>query len=306
MPSPESQQLRAIFFAMKNQPPPPLDVQRRNLDEMAERISGGAVQLPTGMQVETVSSAGIVADWLIPTEAAPDRAMLYLHGGAYTLGSRRSHRSIVANLAQASGMRALLPEYRLAPEHPYPAAVEDATAVYRWMLAQGLPPSGIVVAGDSAGGGLTLALLLTLRDAGYPMPAAAVLLSPWTDLAGTGKSVVDRADLDPWLSGAGLAAAGQVYAGSHDVREPHISPVYADLHGLPPLLIHVGSDEVLYDDAARVAEKVRATGGAVDFVEWDGMWHVFQSLGDFLPEAREAIAQIGIFARVQTGLPPSA
>ncbi len=306
MPSPESQQLRAIFLALKNQPPQPLDVQRRNLDEMAERMSGGTVQLPAGMQAETVATAGIVADWLIPADAAPDRAMLYLHGGAYTLGSRRSHRSLVANLAQASAMRALLPEYRLAPEHPYPAAVDDATAVYRWMLTQGIPSRGIVVAGDSAGGGLTLALLLALRDAGDPLPAAAVLLSPWTDLAGTGKSAVERADRDPWLSGAGLAAAGQVYAGAHDVREPLISPVYADLHGLPPLLIQVGSDEVLYDDASRVVEKVRATGGAVDFVEWDGMWHVFQSLGDFLPEARDAIAQIGAFARVQTGIPPRA
>ncbi len=302
MPSPESQQLRAIFLALKNQPPQPLDVQRRNLDEMAERMSGGAVQLPAGMQVETVTPAGIAADWLTPADAAPDRAMLYLHGGAYTLGSRRSHRSLVANLAQASGMRALLPDYRLAPEHPYPAAVDDATAVYRWMLTQGLPPRGMVVAGDSAGGGLTLALLLALRDAGDPLPAAAVLLSPWTDLAGTGKSAVERADRDPWLSGASLAAAGQVYAGAHDVREPYISPVYADLHGLPPLLIQVGSDEVLYDDATRVAEKIRATGGVVDLVEWDGMWHVFQSLGDFLPEARDAIAQIGEFARIRTGL----
>jgi acetyl esterase/lipase len=197
-------------------------------------------------------------------------------------------------------MRALVLDYRLAPEHLFPAAVEDATAAYRWLLAQGIQPERIVIAGDSAGGGLTLATALALRDAADPLPAALVCIAPWTDLAATGASLKTRARLDPSLSPNGIAAAGLRYVGPDgDARAPLASPLYANLRGLPPLLIQVGDHEILLDDSKRLAERARAAGVNVTLEIWPEMWHVFQALAGYLPESDRAIAKIGSYMRAR-------
>jgi acetyl esterase/lipase len=220
--------------------------------------------------------------------------ILYLHGGAYALGSINVHRELLARLARATHMRVLAVDYRLAPEHPYPAALEDTAAAYRWALDAGCAPSRIVVAGDSAGGGLALATLAALRDAGAPLPAGTVCLSPWLDLALTGASIRTKASVDPVLSREALERYAGLYAGEHARTHPLISPLYADLRGLPPLLIQVGTDEILLDDAVRGAEKARAAGvrATLDVVE--GMFHVFQMVG-VLPETRRALERIAAF-----------
>jgi acetyl esterase/lipase len=196
----------------------------------------------------------------------------------------------------------LLIEYRLAPEHVFPAALEDALTAYRWLLANGTKPEHIVIGGDSAGGGLAMALLTTLRDKGDPLPAGAVLLSPWTDVAGTGESMTTHAEIDPWLSSAAFNFVAPLYAGAEDIRNPLISPVFADLHGLPPLYIHVGTDEILLNDSTRLAERAKAVGVTAHLQVWEGMWHVFQAFAYTLPEGQQAIDQIGEFIRSSSHL----
>jgi acetyl esterase/lipase len=204
---------------------------------------------------------------------------------------------MVASLSEASGMKALALDYRLAPEHPHPAAVDDAVAAYRWLLANSVAPERIAIAGDSAGGGLSAATLVALREAGDPLPAAAVLISPWTDLAATGGSITERADIDPMIDMAVLNRMAAAYAGQTSTKDPSVSPLYAGLAGLPPLLIQVGTAEVLYDDSVRLAELARAAGVEVSFEAWEDMIHVFQAFGALLPEAGEAIGKIGDFLR---------
>lgn len=255
---------------------------------------------PKEVAVQRMKVGELWAEWLEPAGANPGRVMLYLHGGSYVTGSCDSHRGLVARLAQAGGLRALLTEYRLAPEHPFPAALEDAVAAYRGLLQAGYSPQQVVIAGDSAGGGLTLATLLALRDAGDPLPAAAVCISPLTDLACTGESVQTRAKIDPWLTRASIIFA-RYYRGSYDPCLPLLSPLYADLGGLPPLLIHVGSDEILLNDSTRLAERAQAAGVEVTLEIWPRMWHVWHIFAPYLPEAKQAIAVIGTFVRQQLG-----
>jgi acetyl esterase/lipase len=194
--------------------------------------------------------------------------------GAYALGSIETHREFVSRLARASGMRALLIDYRLAPEHPFPAALEDAVAAYHWLIAQGFEASRVLIAGDSAGGGLALAALLALKDAGEGLPAGAVCISPWTDLSSTAESIRTKARVDVVLNPDTLEIYAWRYAGEHDLRSPLISPLYADLSGLPPLLIQVGSDEILLDDATRLAARAREVGVEVTLRVWPEMFHV--------------------------------
>jgi monoterpene epsilon-lactone hydrolase len=192
----------------------------------------------------------------------------------------------------------LAPNYRLAPENPYPAAIEDVKVVYNWLLEQGFKSQHIAIAGDSAGGNLAVAALLAIREAGMPLPAAAILLSPWTDFTLSGESVKTRAEVDPMIR---LDAADEqfaAYVGNADRADPTISPIFADLRGLPPLLIHVGNDEVLLDDSVRLAERAQAAGVEVELKVWDGMWHVFQTLAVMLPEARDSIDELGEFVKV--------
>jgi acetyl esterase/lipase len=199
-------------------------------------------------------------------------------------------------------MRGLVIDYRLAPENPFPAALEDATAAYRWLLKSGFKPEQIVIAGDSAGGGLSLSTMVSLRDAGDPLPRGAVLLSPWTDLAGTGESIKTHAEIDPWLNADNLIPFAALYFGKEDGRHPLVSPLYADLHGLPPMLIQVGSDEILLDDSTRLASRAQAAGVEVKMEVWDGLWHVWHIFASQLPEGQKAIEDLGRFARQQVGL----
>lgn len=245
---------------------------------------------------------GLDVLWLTPKGAPEDKLLLYLHGGAYIMGSIATHRQLVSHIARRSGVRALLPEYRLAPEHPFPAAVEDAVGLYRALLADGYAPENIVFAGDSAGGGLTMATLLSLRDAGDPMPAAAILLSPWLDLAATGESMTTHAHRDPWFKPNDMPVVASYYCEPERFRNPIVSPVYADLSNLPPLYIQVGDEEILLSDSTRAADKVKAAGGEVDLEIWPGMWHVFQVFVHLMPESKLAVRKIGASIRRVLGL----
>ncbi|MGI4857465.1 MAG: alpha/beta hydrolase fold domain-containing protein [Janthinobacterium lividum] len=252
-------------------------------------------------------AATVAAEWIEP--ASPNmvptlsRTVLYLHGGAYLFCSPRTHRAITCALALHGLARVLAPDYRLAPEHPAPAALDDALAAYRSLLAEGVAPASIVVAGDSAGGGLALALLLALRDAGDPLPAAGVLFSPWTDLAVTGGTIERLAESDVLFDGRGVRAAARLYLAGMPDTDWRASPLYGDFTGLPPLLIQASDSEVLLDDARRVVEKARAAGVEVEFREWRGVPHAWQIFAGFLPEARVALHQAGDFIRRRARTP---
>jgi acetyl esterase/lipase len=274
----------------------PIAERRKALERSAARV-----RVPRDVTVTSVDANGVAAEWVAVPEAAADRVVYYLHGGAYTTCSPRTHRALAAAISRASGARVLLPDYRLAPEHVFPAAVEDAQTAYRWLLASGIAPEHVVMAGDSAGGGLAVGTAVALRDAGDPLPAGLVLLSPWTDLAGTGVTLRTQARVDPWLSAEGVIPSGRVYLGEADARNPLASPLYAELSGLPPLLIQVGDDEILLDDAIRLADRARAAGVPVTLDIWPGMWHVFQVFLGYMPEPMRAIRRIGDFVREHMG-----
>jgi monoterpene epsilon-lactone hydrolase len=259
--------------------------------------SAGRMMLHRNVDIVPEQAGPVPAEWLIPHGAPGDRALLYIHGGAWFMGSPVTHRGLVSYIAHHGGVRALSIDYRLAPECPFPAGLDDCIASYVWLLDRGVPPQNIIVAGDSAGGNLTLALLVALRDADKPLPAGAVALSPATDLAFTGESVKTRAHLDPILSNLGTNTIIPDYITVYDPHHPYISPLYADLHGLPPLLIHVGDHETLLDDAVRFGECARAAGVDAHVVVWPEMFHVFHVFVPLLPEARQAVVQIGAFIR---------
>lgn len=232
-------------------------------------------------------------EWIIPDK--PAGTILYLHGGAYTLGSIKTHRSLASMLANHTQMQVLLPEYRLAPEAPFPAGLEDAAAAYRWLLKNGISADELIIAGDSAGGGLALATLLQLRDTDRRLPAGAVLLSPWTDLTMSGKSARSKAHLDFILNCKHLTRMAQLYAGGQDLHHPLISPVFADLSDLPPILIQVGTDEILLDDATRLAGRAEKDGCEITLEIFDGMFHAFHMF-PFIRETRQAFQSIAIFS----------
>ncbi len=250
--------------------------------------------LPRGVSMHRVLAGGVQAEWIAPLDRRSAGVLLYLHGGAWTLGWYEPHRWLVGHLARATGMRALALDYRLAPEHPYPAALEDCLAAYRWLLSNGTPPKHVVIAGDSAGGNLSLTTMLALRDAGEPLPTAAACLSPPTDLAGGGGPA--SAQRDSGLPAEWAQQQLKMYLGSTDPRQPLVSPIYADLRGLPPLLIQVGEEEFLCRDAVRFAERARAAGVDVTLQVWPAMWHVWHLLVPLLPEASDAVNAIAAFA----------
>ncbi len=250
---------------------------------------------------ESTLAHGVPAEWIVPQGVDTPRVVLFLHGGGYYCGSIASHRTLAANVAHACVARSLLIDYRLAPEHPFPAAIQDATAAYEFLLGQGYAPGQIMVAGDSAGGGLALALLVHLRDehlrdAHKPLPAAAICLSPWLDLTLSGSSWAANAKKDLMLDANELRQAAEIYLRGEDPRAPLASPCFADLSGLPPLLIQVGSPELLVSDSTYLAEKARAAGVEVTLELWPGMQHEWQFAARILPEAREALSHIGAFA----------
>jgi len=273
----------------------PLAETRARVDTLAERW----IHPPRRTAVRSVVAEGVPAEWLEPNQGNSSRAILYLHGGGYVLCSTKTHRSLAGQIALAAGVPLLSIEYRLAPEHPFPAALEDALAAYRWLLAQGIAAERIAIGGDSAGGGLTLAVTVRLLAMGQPLPAALFLISPWTDLTFSGESHRTRKKADPVFQGQGGVSFAPAYAGNHELTDPLISPLFADLHGLPPTLIQVGSDEILLSDSTRVEAKMISAGVPVDLQIWEGMWHVFQTFAPWFPEAGQAVKRIGRFIRTQ-------
>jgi acetyl esterase/lipase len=258
--------------------------------------------LPDDVTYEPVDAGGLPAEWVTAPGARRENVILYLHGGGYVIGSIKTHRELAARLSRAAAARVLLIEYRLAPEHPHPAAVDDATTAYRWLLGSGVAPSRLVIGGDSAGGGLTVATLVALRDAGQPLPAAGVCLSPWVDLEGVGEWMATKAAVDPMVQRDPLRKMAAMYLAGQDPHTPLAAPLYADLSGLPPLLIQVGTAETLLDDSTRLAERARQAGVAVTLETWEDMIHVWQAFASVLPEGQQAIERIGAF--IQTRIQP--
>jgi len=289
------QQLQQIIQMLKAQPiagRPTVEETRANFEQMA-----GMFPVAADVKCEPVNAGGVKAEWVTARGADAGRAVLYLHGGGYVIGSINTHRDLAARISRAAKARVLLIDYRLAPEHPFPAAVEDSVASYRWMLAQGLKSSRIAVAGDSAGGGLTIATLVAIRDAKLAIPGAGACLSPWVDLEGVGDSMKSKASVDPMVQKDGLLEMAKHYLAGQNARSPLAAPLYADLAGLPPLLIQVGTAETLLDDSTRIAERARKAGMKVTLEPWENMIHVFQVFAPMLDEGQQAIEKIGEFVR---------
>jgi monoterpene epsilon-lactone hydrolase len=257
-------------------------------------------QLPTDVRCEPVDAGGVPAEWITTPGVNTKRVICYLHGGGYVLGSINTHRELASRLSRAASARVLILDYRLAPENLFPAAVDDSIAAYRWLLSVGVNPAQLVIAGESAGGGLTVATLVALRDAGEPLPAAGICLSPWVDLECLGESIVTKAEIDPVVNKDLILMLAKAYLGDTDPCTPLASPLYADLTGLPPLLIQVGTAECLFDDARRLADRARAAGVDVTLEPWDDMIHMWHMFAAILPEGQQAIDRIGEFIREHT------
>ncbi|MEN1758897.1 alpha/beta hydrolase [Anoxynatronum sibiricum] len=267
--------------------------------EEVEAGAGKFGKMPQDLQVKPVQIGDLYAEWIEPSQAASDKVILYFHGGGYVTGTCQSHRALTAKFVKSSGTGALLFEYRLAPENPYPAALKDSLAAYQWLLQQGTAPSDIVFVGDSAGGGLCLAALLAIRDQGIPLPSSAVAYSPITDFTCSGKS--HETNLNICLSPEGMAPAlSRHYAGGTDPALPYISPLFGNLEGLPPLLIYAGEDETLRDDAIRFGHKAREAGVNVTLRIGEGMFHCYPAIAPLFPEATEAFNEICAFINTGT------
>ena len=278
-----------------------VDVNEIDIEEFRGRLNslGRSMITAFGVSVEKDVVNGLNVEWLTPKDHMDGKLLLYLHGGAYVLGGCDLHRQMVSHIARAGRIRAILPEYRLSPEHKYPAAINDAVGVYRSLLKMGLKPQDIIFAGDSAGGGLSVATLLALRDAGDPLPAAAVLLSPFLDVTGSGASMQSRADKDPWFRAEDIPLVADHYCEPHQRRFPLVSPVFANVEGLPPMLIQVGDHEILLSDSERLADECVAAGIDVELEVWPEMWHVFQMFTRKMPESRQAIDKIGRYIQAR-------
>lgn len=266
-----------------------VDQMRRDWDELF-----GSTLVTASVDLVTVG--GVNAQWVAAPSARHDRVVLYFHGGGFQVGSPRSHCELMTAISEAAACRVLGVDYRLAPEHRFPAALQDACAAYEWLLTQGIHPENIALAGDSAGAGLVLSTLLSLRDSDLPLPAAAVLMSAWTDLTASGESYESRAQSDPIHQRAMILAMARNYLGTEgNPCDPLASPLFADLKGLPPLLIQVGDRETVLTDSTQFADKARAAGVTVELEVWENMIHVFQQFPEELIEAREARQSIGVF-----------
>ena len=266
---------------------------RAGLEELAKMV-----KVPKDVKCEPLDVAGIPAEWISAPEAKDDNIIFYLHGGGYISGSLNSHRELMSRISRAAKARVLIIDYRLAPEHPFPAAIEDAYSAYRWLIEdQKVNPNNLIIAGDSAGGGLTLATLLNLRDKGIALPAAAVALSPWTDLGLTSESYKKNARMDVTVPVDGLMFDSQLYLGETDYTNPLASPLYGNLKDLPPMLLMVGTAEILLDDSVNFAKKAKEAGVEVILDIWDDMPHVFPAYAAFAPEGQEAIEKIGEFMK---------
>lgn len=266
------------------------------LREDFERFTG-EIPVVAGTKTSETTANGVPATWVSTPGVDQKHAVLYLHGGGYVIGSPRSHLPLIARVSSGAKARCLAPDYRLAPEHPFPAAVEDAVSAYRWLLEHGMDHKRIALAGDSAGGGLVIAALVAARDAGLPLPASALCLSPWVDLGCTGGSMRTKAAEDPVITKAGALLFAQLYLGGADPREPLASPIHASLGELPPVMVQVGGCEVLLDDAVRLARRLRDDGVDVCYEQWDSMVHVWHLFAHRLAGGREALAAACAFLR---------
>jgi acetyl esterase/lipase len=288
-----SAQLQAVVGALRANGLPN-DVEIDELRSTMESWVANAAP-PAGVTVAAVDAGGVAAEWVRADGARRDAAVLYLHGGGYCIGSPNSHRHLVADLSRRLRVPVLLLDYRLAPEHPHPAAVEDATNAYRFLLDAGLAPQRMAVAGDSAGGGLSFSTLVSLRDGGVALPAAAVAISPWTDLASDRETFDTRRAHDPMVDAIGLQRMAAWFLAGQDPHDPLASPLHAELNGLPPVLVHVGDHEVLLADAVGIAGRARAAGVDVTLEVWPEMIHVWHAFVGVVPEADEAVAAVAAF-----------
>jgi epsilon-lactone hydrolase len=285
-------EMRLMVASMKGSVTGPSS--REPFDDLMEKTPAA-----DGVTYEEAQVGGVSGWWCRPDNAADAAAILYLHGGAYVVGSARAYRHFVGQIAARAGVAAFVPEYGLAPEHPFPAAVDQALASYQGLVGKGF--GRIALGGDSAGGGLALVLLSLLaakaRDGSARRPVGAAVMSPWTDLALSGTSMETRAATDPLLTKDSLTSTSRLYLGDHDPRDPRASPLYGNLAGLPPVRIHVGEDEVLLDDSLRYGERFESEGGTVQVQTWEGMIHVFPSNFALLRAAKEALGDIGEFVQ---------
>jgi epsilon-lactone hydrolase len=272
--------------------PESIEERRRHINLFARNFS----RLPSNCKVEPVQIEGLYSEWISNDTSDDKSVILYLHGGGYEYCSADTHRALAARIMTKSGVKVLLPEYRLSPEHPFPAAIEDGLSIYRWLLNQGYNSSNIIIAGDSAGGGLSLAVTISLRDQGEPLPSGIVLLSPWADLTSGGDSYKDNKDHDPYMKGDLVNKTALSYANGEPLTNKLISPVFAEFHEFPPMFIQVGSSEILLSDSKTLAEKASDCGVKVTLQVWKGMWHVFQA-SRRIPEGHQAINEIGTFIK---------
>jgi acetyl esterase/lipase len=292
MAGPEIVKLKRILReknAASSGAPVSLAQRRAGMEKVAFRVADD-------IGVEAVTVAGRSAEWLRAPGAQAERAILYLHGGGYVMGSPNTHRSLGGEVSRAAQAGVLMLDYRLGPEEPFPAAVEDGVAAYQWLLEHGFTPKNLAITGDSAGGGLAAATLVSARDHKLALPAAAVCISPWSDMTCSNESYQTRAEADPMI-GPDIGKMVELYLQGKDVKDPYASPNFADLRSLPPLLIHVGRDEVLLDDAIKLDQKARADGVDSTLEIWEDMIHVWHAFHPMLPEGRDGIVRVGEFLR---------
>ena len=287
--------VRQLLAGLVTQEPRPLEESRASYDG-----AGLAFGMPDGVTASKVNAGGVPAEWIAPSSGADAGVLLYIHGGGFALGSLDSHRNLAANIALAWKGRVLLVDYRRAPEHLFPAALDDTLSAYRWLLETGNDPKSLAVAGDSAGGGLTVSTLVAARDAGLALPAAAVCISPWANLENKGPSYAAQADADPMVRHADLERWAEAYLGDKTQRNaPLASPVHAELKGLPPFLIQTGGAEILLADSQLLAERLRTAGVSVDLDVWPDMIHVWHWFAPILSEGQAAINKLARFVRTK-------
>lgn len=269
-----------------------LDIIRQKVDDYAQRY-----RVPKDIVIESLSQGDIRGEWQIPDNAPTQSCIFYLHGGGYTIGSPGGHRAMTVGLAQASTTKVFSLDYRLSPENRFPAAVDDALLGYNWLLEQGFSPSNIVVAGDSAGGGLAMALMLKLKDHNISRPSGVILLSPWTDLSLSGDSVMENGKKCAMLNKIILQKCAESYLNGEDSSNPMASPLFGDMSGMPPLLIYVSTTEAIRDDSLRLEEKAKKSGVQVKLNIWNKQPHAWPAFYPFTPESKQCVLEMGDFVK---------
>ena len=281
-----------IIMKRANQNRGTITEQRKSMEALIKWVKVSKL-----VHVEKLNADSVEIEKISYANADKENIIMHLHGGGYTTGSINTYRILEASISKPSKSLVILPEYKLAPEYPFPSAINDALKVYRWILKQGIKSSNIIISGDSAGGGLAVATVMSLRDNGEPLPAGIICISPWVDLCCKGNSHVTKAKVDPALTLSYVRECILHYAGQEDLKNPFLSPIYGDFHNLPPMLIQVGSEEILLDDSIVLAKKARSANVDVNFKIWNGMWHEWHMFGNFIPESRQALEEIGSFTR---------